>query len=139
MPPPTRSSPSVYCCFNIALYCWVPPGAGGVDQPKFLVEAVPLHELGLTGCENYPCLYPPRPTRLFPSVDCRVVHLHAYRIAKGCDESKWPSVHNIFERMECGLRAMQSFPTCPQSHHVFSSPVDCCFGLMWVVVSLPVG
>jgi hypothetical protein len=117
---PTRSSILVDCCFNIAVHCCIPPGAGGVDQPKFLVEAVPLHKLGLMGCENYPCPYPPRPTRLLPSVDCCVVHLHAYRIAKGCDESKSPSECNIIERLECGLWAMKLFPTRPRSRHAFS-------------------
>ena len=68
----TRSSLSVDCCCNIAVYCCVPPGAGGVNPPKFIVAAVPLHGWGLLVCENYPCRYPCPPTRLFPSVDCRV-------------------------------------------------------------------
>ena len=70
---PPQSSLLIDCCCNIAVYCCFPPGAGGVDPPKFIVAAVPLHGWGLSVCENYPCRYPRHPTRLSLSVDCRVV------------------------------------------------------------------
>lgn len=131
---PTRYSPSVDCCLNIAVYCCVPPGAGGVDPPKFIVTAVSLHGLGLMGCDNYPCLHPHRPMHLFPSLGCHVVCLHPYIIAKakGCDISKSTSVQIIIERLECGLWAMQSFPTCSQSRCAF-------FPASWLLVWFDTG
>ena len=115
--------PNLHQGCNIAVYCCVPPGTRGVDLPEFIVPDVPLHGWGLSVCKNYPCRYPCRPMRLFPSVDCCVVRFASlsdpYQIAKGCDTSKSPSVHNIGGRFECDLWTVQSFSTCPQSRCAF--------------------